>query len=231
MSTGTMPVAGARPATLREQAYGSFTRHLLARDLRPGQFVTQRELVELTGFTLGAIRELIPRLETEGLIQTVRKRGMQIAHVDLKLIRDAFQFRMFMETEAVALYARQAPDGELAALRAAHEEIIAAAEAAEGRGGVPDALVEKAQAVDWRLHETIIDRLGNKIVADAYRVNTIKIRLIRQEQTQLHAGLVRSTMGEHMRVIKAIDAGDPERASDAMREHIRCAERRALDQR
>lgn len=57
--------AGCRraPATLREQAYGSFTRHLLARDLRPGQFVTQRELVDLTGFTLGAIRELIPRLD------------------------------------------------------------------------------------------------------------------------------------------------------------------------
>jgi DNA-binding GntR family transcriptional regulator len=31
---------------LREQAYASFTEHLLARDIRPGQFVSQRELVE-----------------------------------------------------------------------------------------------------------------------------------------------------------------------------------------
>ena len=73
--------------TLREKAYASFTRHLLARDVRPGQFVSQRRLVELTGLTLGAIRELIPRLEAEGLIKTVPQRGLQIAHIDLNLIR------------------------------------------------------------------------------------------------------------------------------------------------
>ena len=61
--------------TLREKAYESFTRHLLARDVRPGQFVSQRRLVELTGLTLGAIRELIPRLEAEGLIKTVPRTG------------------------------------------------------------------------------------------------------------------------------------------------------------
>ena len=33
--------------------------------------------------SLGAIRELIPRLEADGLITTVPQRGMQIAHVDL----------------------------------------------------------------------------------------------------------------------------------------------------
>lgn len=82
--------------TLREKAYESFTRHLLARDVRPGQFVSQRRLVELTGLTLGAIRELIPRLEAEGLIKTVPQRGLQIAHIDLNLIREAFQLRVFL---------------------------------------------------------------------------------------------------------------------------------------
>ena len=33
------------PLKLRERAYESFTRHLLARDVRPGQFISQRELV------------------------------------------------------------------------------------------------------------------------------------------------------------------------------------------
>ena len=57
----------------------SFTRKLLASAIRPGQFISQRELVELTGMPLGAIRELIPRLEAEGLIKTVPQRGMQVA--------------------------------------------------------------------------------------------------------------------------------------------------------
>ena len=37
----------------------------------------------------GAIRELIPRLEADGLIRTVPQRGMQVAQVDVRLIRDA----------------------------------------------------------------------------------------------------------------------------------------------
>ena len=64
---------------LRQKAYASFTEHLLTRAIRPGQFVSQRELVALTGMPLGAIRELIPRLEAEGLITTIPKRGMQRA--------------------------------------------------------------------------------------------------------------------------------------------------------
>ena len=102
----------SEPATLRERAYASFTRHLLARDLRPGQFVSQRELVAFTGLPLGAIREIVPRLEAEGLLTTIPQRGMQIAHIDINLIREAFQFRLFMEREAVALFTVNASDGQ-----------------------------------------------------------------------------------------------------------------------
>ncbi|RVC40016.1 GntR family transcriptional regulator, partial [Mesorhizobium sp. M4B.F.Ca.ET.088.02.2.1] len=112
---------GSEPATLREKAYASFTRHLLARDLRPGQFVSQRELVAFTGLPLGAIREIVPRLEAEGLLTTIPQRGMQIAHIDINLIREAFQFRLFMEREAVALFTVSAADAELARLRREHE--------------------------------------------------------------------------------------------------------------
>ena len=101
-----MPAMVAKKvAKLREQAYESFTDRLLSQAIRPGQFISQRELVEITGMTLGAIRELVPRLEADGLIKTVPQRGMQVAHVDVNLVRNAFQFRLFMEREAAALYA------------------------------------------------------------------------------------------------------------------------------
>jgi DNA-binding MarR family transcriptional regulator len=63
------------PLKLREKAYDAFKQHLLARDILPGQFVSQRELVELTGLPLGAIRELVPRLEAEGLVERVAVAG------------------------------------------------------------------------------------------------------------------------------------------------------------
>jgi DNA-binding GntR family transcriptional regulator len=212
---------------LREKAYGSFTSHLLARDLRAGQFISQRELVELTGLPLGAIRELIPRLETEGLIQTVPKRGMRVTHVDLNLIRDAFQFRMFLETGAVALFAETASDAMIAGLSSEHNDIVNECRIATS---ISKALIEKAQAIDWNLHATLIDALGNEIVADAYRVNAIKIRLIKQEQTRLNEAVILSTMIEHIEIIDAIATRDPGHASNAMRSHILNARRRALNQ-
>src|SRR6478609_4875520 len=115
---------GRDGGTLRERAYESFTHHLLARDIRPGQFISQRELVEITGLPLGAIRELIPRLEAEGLVRTVPQRGMQVAHVDLHLIKDAFQFRLFLECQAIAIFATDAPAPVIAALKSRHDSIF-----------------------------------------------------------------------------------------------------------
>ncbi len=97
------------PVKLRDKAYQSFTQHLLARDFHPGQFVSQRQLVTMTGLPLGAIRELIPRLEAEGLIKTVPQRGLQIAHIDLNLIREAFQFRLFIEKSRSRFSASRLP--------------------------------------------------------------------------------------------------------------------------
>lgn len=212
------------PLKLREKAYDAFTQHLLARDIKPGQFVSQRELVELTGLPLGAIRELIPRLEAEGLIRTVPQRGMQIAHVDVGLIRDAFQFRLFLETAAVALFVQTAPEPEMKRLRKAHEDILRRAEK-----GIAKALIADAQAVDWDLHDTIIDSLGNQIVSNAYRVNSIKIRLIRQQSTRLDSGLVVPVMQEHLRIIAVLETRDPARASAAIVDHIANARARALE--
>jgi len=218
------PMDGAdEQPTLREKAYESFTRHLLARDVRPGQFVSQRRLVELTGLTLGAIRELIPRLEAEGLIKTVPQRGLQIAHIDLNLIREAFQLRLFLEKEAVGIFTETASDAAIAALLNQHREIVAAIEA----GNHSHELEIHAQAVDWGMHDAFIDALGNTIISNAYRVNSIKMRLIHQERFRID-GRVVPVMQEHLKVLEAIESREPRRAVEALTKHINDARNLAL---
>ena len=217
------PEREAEPLKLRERAYASFTERLLAREIKPGQFVTQRELVAMTGLPLGAIRELIPRLEAEGLIKTVPQRGMQVAHVDLNLIRNAFQFRLFLEKEATALYAVNATDDEIAEQRERHEAIIRRAEA----GGDPT-LIEDAEDVDRLMHEAIIDHLDNDIVSKAFRVTWLKIRLIRQYETRIQNHVLVPVMQDHLKIIAALEARDPVRAAEAMSVHIGNARTRAM---
>ncbi len=216
--------AAKKLVPLREKAYADFTDRLLAREIRPGQFITQRELVEISGLPLGAIRELIPRLEAEGLIVTVPQRGMQVANVDLDLIRNAFQFRLFLEREATALFTQRADLALIDELRRDHDVIVE--RAVSGR---KDNLVADAQAVDQRLHETIIDHLGNDIIAKAYRLNWIKIRLIRQNETRLYDDLVIPVMEDHIAILHAIAMRDSEAAAEAMGRHINNARQRALE--
>ena len=208
---------------LREQAYDSFTDNLLSRKILPGQFITQRELSALTGMPLGAIRELIPRLEADGLLKTVPQRGMQITHIDLDLVRNAFQLRYILEMEAATQFALTATEEQRAALEKSHQDVLDLAEQ-----GITDELVEQAQNVDWAFHDTLIDHLQNQIIADVYRVNTIKIRLIRQELTRIVPANVLSVIGEHMTVIAALNTRDPEQAKAALGAHIEGSKTRAL---
>jgi DNA-binding GntR family transcriptional regulator len=218
-----MADTGTETPKLRERAYTAFTDRLLAREIVPGQFVSQRELVEITGLPLGAIRELVPRLEAEGLIVTVPQRGMQIAHVDLSLIKNAFQFRLMMEREAVAVFVREAPDAEIERLQEAHERVIK-----EARKRITPETIRRAQIVDWDMHDTIVDWLGNDIVSSAYRVNSIKIRLIRQAEVRLDPGRVEAVMREHLGIVGKMAARDAEGAQNALAAHIQDARSRAM---
>jgi DNA-binding GntR family transcriptional regulator len=208
---------------LREQAYEAFTNRLLQSDIKPGQFITQRELVALTGQPLGAIRELIPRLEAEGLIVTVPRRGLQVLSLNISLIRNAFQFRLILEREAVTSFCQTASDTRIGEIKAAHQAIIASA-----KEGVTDAIVAEAQQVDREFHESIIDDLNNEIISKAYRVNWIKVRLIRQNETSMDEDLVVPVMREHLRIIAALEARDVAAAAEAAAAHIMNARARAL---
>ncbi len=207
----------------RDHAYSNFTEKLLARDIRPGQIVSQRELVELTGMPLGAIREMIPRLEADGLIKTVPKRGLQILSIDLDLVRNAFQLRAIIEGEAIREFCKSATTDEIDHLATQHRNIRDGALAKV----TPD-LLQTAQQIDWAFHDRIIDAMGNSIISDIHRVNAIKIRLIRNSDTRMLPELVVPVLTEHLAVFDALKARDSEGAVLAIHAHINSAKKRAL---
>lgn len=221
--SGGMTKSVNESQNLRDQAYRGYTKSLLEQQIRPGQFITQRELVAITGFPLGSIRELVPRLEAEGLIRTVPQRGMQVPQVDLALVRNAFQFRAFLEEPAARLFARDAPDDAIAGLRESHERILSRHRAVDD-----PTLMADAETVDLSLHSAVIDLQKNEILSNAYRVNWIKIKLIRLAETRLYVDMIPSVMGEHLRIIEAFERRDEDEAACAMTSHIETARQRAV---
>ena len=61
--------SGAEPS-LRQIAYDRIEELLNWGQVRPGQIISQRELMEMAGVTLGSVREAVPRFEAEGLLFT-----------------------------------------------------------------------------------------------------------------------------------------------------------------
>lgn len=211
------------PSRLRWQAYESFRQQLLTSKIRPGQFVSQRQLVALTGLPLGAIREVIPRLEAEGLLVTVPQRGLQIANVDVKLIHNAFLLRLILEREAVAQFAHTVSDAELDALETAHRDILARA-----KRNITPALLNAARAVDWGLHDAMIDAMGNELISAVYRTNMLRIRLIRLERVVPDPIVLVRSMEDHLTLLIALRTRDPRLAVAALEAHLDHARGRAL---
>jgi DNA-binding GntR family transcriptional regulator len=175
----------------------------MARQLLPGQFVSQRELAAVTCFSLAAIREMIPRLEAEGLIKAISQRGLQIARIDPNLVREAFQLREMIELCAVAAFARHAPDAVIAAEQAKLDAFRYRSDA-----GMTDALLRDAQEADWALHDAFVAQLDNRIVADLHRVNSVRIRMIMGERIGLSARRFSVALGEHASILDAVARRD-----------------------
>ncbi|NDP61340.1 GntR family transcriptional regulator [Polaromonas sp.] len=213
------------PLSLRAQAYESFQQQIVDANIRPGQFISQRELMQLLGMPLGAVRELIPRLEAEGLLKTVPQRGLQVAHVDLKLINNAFQLRQLLEREAASRFVTTVSDRDLAAIEQSHRDIV---QRARSGGAIDDALLKDATAVDWGLHDLMIDALGNELISEVYRINSLRVRLIKLEGSTLSPQVLVPAMEEHLWFIEALKRRDAHAVLERLGHHIESAHLRVL---
>ena len=111
---------------MRTTAYSRIEALLNEGTIQPGQLVPQRELVELTGTTLGSIREAISRLEAEGLLQALPKRGLMVPSMDVAFIREAYQLRMLLEFGSIDSAIQNIPRATIADWIQANEQPCAA---------------------------------------------------------------------------------------------------------
>jgi DNA-binding GntR family transcriptional regulator len=157
--------------TKKRLAYDLIKESIFSRALKPGQFVTQAELVKLLGVSLGPLREAIQQLMWEELVLVHPQRGIQIAQTNIRQVREAFQLRKILEKEAVRNFIENVSDEKLGLLRKAINEIVRRNKAAAG----DITLLIDVLNVDFTFHETIVNELNNDLITQVYSRNFDKI--------------------------------------------------------
>ena len=75
----------------------------------------------------------------------------------------------------------------------------------------------------------MVDAMGNEILSEIYRVNSLHVRMIRLGADQIRPRRVVPAMQEHLRFIETLKARDEAAAVQAMTEHIENSRQRVLD--
>jgi DNA-binding GntR family transcriptional regulator len=200
---------------MRTEVYRQFKQCLFSGELKPGQFVSQRELASLFGAPLSPVREAIRQLECEQLIRVFPQRGIQIVESDPKTINDGHDYRLLLEINAIRQFAEGAPADIIDRLRRATEGAIETLRAA------PDdsAAIRSAMEAAWDFHETIVDFQGNSIISHHYRLNSARIRLFRSSSDQ-PKNFLGPAHKHHLVILDACARGDVEQAVQLIEDDI-----------
>ena len=186
---------GARPR-LSEVAYARILQILFERRLPAGAFVSQNDLVELTGVPVAPLRDALRVLEADGILTIHPRAGIEFVKPGLELTRATYQFRGIVESAAVAVFAETADETDMIEIERRHVEAVAAIET----GGLTPALRDELERLEELLHNSIIASLRNELIDTSYRRihNYVRIlRLDRKLTAPAGASLAARASGDH----------------------------------
>ena len=209
--------------SLSDLAYARIFEIMYERKLPAGAFVSQSQLVELTGVPVGPLRDALRALEAEGFLTIHPHSGIQFIKPGMELTRSTYQFRGIVEAAAVAVYAETAPDADIASLLQRHKEV----EASLQRDGLTEQNAAALEQLEESLHGTIVASLNNPLIDTSYRRIRNYLKLLRLDR-KMSAPLALRSLREHMMVLEACRARNAPAAIAAIQAHFAAALQRNL---
>ncbi|HEX3679990.1 MAG TPA: GntR family transcriptional regulator, partial [Galbitalea sp.] len=191
-------------------AYEELRERILDLRLPPGSLVNELALASDLGMGRMPVREAVARLAIDRFITVLPRRGTVVTQVGLEDVLDIFDAREAIECGAVHIVASRATDEDLATLR----RLIEAADRA--RDGTDH---EAFLRDDHAIHSFLVHMVRNSLLQDAAdRLLLHNLRFWRTYWASRPAQ--HATMISHGSLLAALEAGDPEQAEKAMREHL-----------
>ncbi|MER6982582.1 GntR family transcriptional regulator [Streptomyces carpinensis] len=203
----------ARPGTgeqAKQHALAQLRQAILHGEMAPAQRLVENELAEQFGVTRASIRAALIDLEAQGLVERIRNRGSRVRVVSVEEAVAITECRMVLEGLCAAKAAVVASDEQLAELT----DLGTAMQKAVS-GGEPVTYSE----LNHELHARIREFSGQLTAVEL--LERLNAQLVRHRfQLALRPGRPQQSLNEHLAMIEAIRARDPQAAESAVRAHL-----------
>lgn len=195
---------------LRDVVFQTLRQAILRGELEPGERLMEMHLADRLGVSRTPIREAIRKLELEGLVVMIPRRGAIVASITEKDLRDVLEVRRTLEIMAAQLACERIRPEQLEELERAGNDFQKLKDT--------DDYTSLAEA-DVRFHDIIYGAAGNQrliTILNNLREQMYRYRLEYLKDTGSHERL----NNEHQQICEAIRERDKERVSELLGEHI-----------
>lgn len=203
---------------LRDVVFNTLRAAIITGEFAPGERLMEIALADRLGVSRTPVREAIRKLELEGLVVMIPRRGAEVARITEAGLKEVLEVRCALEELAVELACTRKDKESMERLKDAHQQFVDAV-----KNG--DTLEITNQ--DEAFHECIFDMSRNKRLVQM--VNNLREQMFRYrmeyvKDASYHEELVR----EHEMLYQAIRKGDEIEARQIMKRHIKKQEEMIL---
>lgn len=204
---------------LRDMVFKALMDAIMLGQLSPGERLLEVQLAEEMGVSRTPVREAIRRLELEGFVVMVPRKGAYVAGLSVADVEAVYEIRTALETLAVRLAAQRMVAEDYKQLDALAEKM---------RDTWQEGNVENWVELDAKFHELLYRFSRNDRLVQM--MNNIMEQLSRYRIISLANVEVRhNSLSEHEAVIEALRRHDSEAASAAAAQHIANTEQSLID--
>ncbi|MCY3985124.1 MAG: GntR family transcriptional regulator [Roseovarius sp.] len=211
-----------KPQSLKEMAYLSLRKRILADGFHAGEFIDDACEAEKLGTSRTPVREALLLLEAEGLVETLARRGIRVVPITRSDMKDVLQILTALEVTAVELISKMTPDKKML------QPIIDACDAME-------TALESRNADQWleadeNFHCGLMKICGNQHLTETGIRFRHKIRRGHFIASRIlpHQKRVKSTKS-HQRLIMLLLSDNPPKAIDAHRKQRQSGEMHIME--
>ena len=195
---------------LRDVVFNTLRQAIITGEFAPGERLMEIALANRLGVSRTPVREAIRKLELEGLVVMIPRKGAEVARITEKDLRDVLEVRCSLEELAAELATERMNDEYREKIEKSLKEFEQAIQRGDN-GEIADS--------DMEFHDVIFDATGNARliqILNNLREQMYRYRLEYVKDTEYHAVLLR----EHQELVAAMFASKKDEARKIMKRHI-----------